>query len=95
MAICWKFRWTTASLDHASSGWTSCLMASGSSAQAVFGYLHRNHEKIARTQPTGSMPYTDRLDILLADQTGPTRYRGELAACKRLSARYIRVITPS
>ena len=30
----------------------------------VFGYLHRNHEKIAEgTSYLGSMPYTDRLDI--------------------------------
>ena len=29
----------------------------------VFGYLHRNHEKIAEnTSYLGSMPYTDRLD---------------------------------
>src|SRR5881409_1930559 len=29
----------------------------------VFGYLHRNHEKIAeQTSYLGSMPYTDRLD---------------------------------
>ena len=29
----------------------------------VFGYLHRNHEKIAEnTTYLGSMPYTDRLD---------------------------------
>ena len=31
----------------------------------VFGYLHRNHEKIAETTSyLGSMPYTDRLDYL-------------------------------
>src|SRR6195256_5531961 len=30
----------------------------------VFGYLHRNHEKIAEnTTYLGSMPYTDRLDF--------------------------------
>src|SRR5665213_4526807 len=29
----------------------------------VFGYLHRNHEKIAEHETyLGSMPYTDRLD---------------------------------
>ena len=29
----------------------------------VFGYLHRNHEKIAENETyLGSMPYTDRLD---------------------------------
>src|SRR5438270_14045846 len=31
--------------------------------KAVFGYLHRNHEKIGEnTGYLGSMPYTDRLD---------------------------------
>jgi len=31
----------------------------------VFGYLHRNHEKIAETQNyLGCMPYTDRLDYI-------------------------------
>ena len=31
----------------------------------VFGYLHRNHEKIAETESyLGSMPYTDRLDYM-------------------------------
>jgi NADH-quinone oxidoreductase subunit D len=31
----------------------------------VFGYLHRNHEKIAeRTSYLGSIPYTDRLDYI-------------------------------
>src|ERR1700723_279766 len=31
----------------------------------VFGYLHRNHEKIAEsTSYLGSMPYTDRLDYI-------------------------------
>ena len=31
----------------------------------VFGYLHRNHEKIAEnTSYLGSVPYTDRLDYL-------------------------------
>ena len=31
----------------------------------VFGYLHRNHEKIAETQSyLGCMPYTDRLDYI-------------------------------
>jgi len=29
----------------------------------IFGYLHRNHEKIGEnTSYLGSMPYTDRLD---------------------------------
>ena len=31
----------------------------------VFGYLHRNHEKIAETTSyLSSMPYTDRLDYM-------------------------------
>jgi NADH-quinone oxidoreductase subunit D len=31
----------------------------------VFGYLHRNHEKIAENETyLGSMPYTDRLDYM-------------------------------
>jgi NADH-quinone oxidoreductase subunit D len=31
----------------------------------VFGYLHRNHEKIAESETyLGSMPYTDRLDYI-------------------------------
>ena len=31
----------------------------------IFGYLHRNHEKIAENETyLGSMPYTDRLDYL-------------------------------
>src|SRR5580700_11794460 len=31
----------------------------------VFGYLHRNHEKIAeKCSYLGSMPYTDRLDYI-------------------------------
>ena len=33
--------------------------------QPVFGYLHRNHEKIAEKNSwLGSMPYTDRLDYI-------------------------------
>ena len=33
--------------------------------QPVFGYLHRNHEKLAEKNTwLGSMPYTDRLDYL-------------------------------
>jgi len=36
----------------------------------VFGYLHRNHEKIAEnTTYLGSMPYTDRLDYLCSMST--------------------------
>src|SRR3982074_1056733 len=33
----------------------------------VFGYLHRNHEKIGEnTSYLGSMPYTDRLDFFFS-----------------------------
>src|SRR3989454_7274886 len=33
----------------------------------VFGYLHRNHEKIAESATyLGSMPYTDRLDYFFS-----------------------------
>ena len=41
----------------------------------VFGYLHRNHEKIGEnTSYLGSMPYTDRLDYFCSmTNTGPTR----------------------
>ena len=36
----------------------------------VFGYLHRNHEKIAEgTSYLSSMPYTDRLDYLCSMTT--------------------------
>ena len=36
----------------------------------VFGYLHRNHEKIAETTTyLGTMPYTDRLDYLCSLST--------------------------
>ena len=43
----------------------------------VFGYLHRNHEKIAEgTSYLSSMPYTDRLDYSVrSPTTGPTRSR--------------------
>ncbi|HEV2646304.1 MAG TPA: NADH-quinone oxidoreductase subunit D [Acidobacteriaceae bacterium] len=35
------------------------------SLKPVFGYLHRNHEKIAESETyLGSMPYTDRLDYM-------------------------------
>jgi NADH-quinone oxidoreductase subunit D len=38
--------------------------------QPIFGYLHRNHEKIAEgTSYLGSMPYTDRLDYLCSMST--------------------------
>ena len=43
-----------------------CSTANGSSSlKPVFGYLHRNHEKIAESETyLGSMPYTDRLDYM-------------------------------
>src|ERR1035438_1250144 len=43
----------------------------------VFGYLHRNHEKIAENETyLGSMPYTDRLDYLCSI-TNNWGYRSE------------------
>lgn len=63
----------------------------------VFGYLHRNHEKIAEnTSYLGSVPYTDRLDYLCS-MTNNWAYA---LAVERLAglqvperAEYIRVIT--
>src|SRR5437660_9139425 len=63
----------------------------------VFGYLHRNHEKIAENATyLGSMPYTDRLDYFCS-LTNNWAYAlaveklGGLQAPER--AEYIRVIT--
>ena len=63
----------------------------------VFGYLHRNHEKIAEnTSYLGSMPYTDRLDYLCS-MTNNWAYAlavEKLAGLKPTErAEYIRVIT--
>jgi len=63
----------------------------------VFGYLHRNHEKIAETASyLGSMPYTDRLDYI-GSLTNNWAYA---LAVEKLAgiqvperAEYIRVIT--
>jgi len=63
----------------------------------VFGYLHRNHEKIAEgTTYLGSMPYTDRLDYFCS----LTNNWGYALAVEKLAglmpperAEYIRVIT--
>jgi NADH-quinone oxidoreductase subunit D len=63
----------------------------------VFGYLHRNHEKIAEhTSYLGSMPYTDRLDYFCS----LTNNWAYALAVERLAglqaperAEYIRVIT--
>ncbi|MSU69827.1 MAG: NADH-quinone oxidoreductase subunit D [Opitutaceae bacterium] len=62
----------------------------------VFGYLHRNHEKIGEnTSYLGSMPYTDRLDYFCA-MTNNWAYAisveklGGLAVPER--AEYVRVI---
>ena len=63
----------------------------------VFGYLHRNHEKIAEgTSYLGSMPYTDRLDYFCS-MTNNWAYA---LAVEKLTgqevperAEYIRVIT--
>lgn len=63
----------------------------------VFGYLHRNHEKIAEnTTYLASMPYTDRLDYLCS-MTNNWAYAlsvEKLAGLKAPErAEYIRVIT--
>ena len=63
----------------------------------VFGYLHRNHEKIAeKTSYLGSMPYTDRLDYFCS----LTNNWAYAIAVEKLAgfevperAEYIRVIT--
>ena len=63
----------------------------------VFGYLHRNHEKIAEgASYLASMPYTDRLDYMCS----LTNNWGYALAVERLAgiqvperAEYIRVIT--
>ena len=63
----------------------------------VFGYLHRNHEKIAEgTSYLGSMPYTDRLDYLCS-LTNNWAYALSVEKLAGLvvpeRAEYIRVIT--
>jgi len=63
----------------------------------IFGYLHRNHEKIAEnTSYLGSMPYTDRLDYFCS-MTNNWAYAlavETLAGIKPPErAEYIRVIT--
>jgi NADH-quinone oxidoreductase subunit D len=63
----------------------------------IFGYLHRNHEKIAESETyLGSMPYTDRLDYLCSI----TNNWGYALAVEKLAgiqvperAEYLRVIT--
>ncbi len=63
----------------------------------VFGYLHRNHEKIAENETyLGSMPYTDRLDYICSI----TNNWGYALAVEKLAgiqvperAEYLRVIT--
>jgi NADH-quinone oxidoreductase subunit D len=62
----------------------------------VFGYLHRNHEKIAETISwLGSMPYTDRLDYFCS-MTNNWAYALSVEKLAGLSAperaEYIRVI---
>jgi len=62
----------------------------------VFGYLHRNHEKIAeKTSYLGSIPYTDRLDYICS----MTNNWGYVLSVEKLTglavperAEYIRVI---
>jgi NADH-quinone oxidoreductase subunit D len=63
----------------------------------VFGYLHRNHEKIAEnTTYLASMPYTDRLDYLCS-MTNNWAYALSVEKLTGLQvperAEYIRVIT--
>src|SRR5258708_5985964 len=63
----------------------------------VFGYLHRNHEKIAEnTTYLGSMPYTDRLDYFCS-LTNNWAYAMAVEKLAGLQvperAEYIRVIT--
>ena len=63
----------------------------------VFGYLHRNHEKIAESETyLGSMPYTDRLDYMCSI----TNNWGFALAVEKLAgiqvperAEYLRIIT--
>src|SRR5437870_10785436 len=63
----------------------------------VFGYLHRNHEKIAEhTTYLGSMPYTDRLDYFcsLTNNWAYALAVEQLAGLQAPErAEYIRVIT--
>src|SRR6266571_2753125 len=63
----------------------------------VFGYLHRNHEKIAeQTSYLGSMPYTDRLDYFcsLTNNWAYALAVEQLAGLQAPArAEYIRVIT--
>ncbi len=63
----------------------------------VFGYLHRNHEKIAeQTTYIGSMPYTDRLDYFCS-MTNNWAYALAVEKLAGLQvperAEYIRIIT--
>ena len=63
----------------------------------VFGYLHRNHEKIAEnTTYLGSMPYTDRLDYLCS-MTNNWAYALSVEKLAGLHpperAEYLRIIT--
>ena len=63
----------------------------------VFGYLHRNHEKIAEhTSYLGSMPYTDRLDYFcsLTNNWAYALAVEQLAGLQAPErAEYIRIIT--
>ncbi len=63
----------------------------------VFGYLHRNHEKIAENETyLGSMPYTDRLDYICSI-TNNWAYALAVEQLAGISvperAEYLRVIT--
>ena len=67
------------------------------SLKPVFGYLHRNHEKIAENIPyLSSMPYTDRLDYLcpLSNNLAYALSVEKLAGIEVPErAEYIRIIT--
>jgi NADH-quinone oxidoreductase subunit D len=63
----------------------------------VFGYLHRNHEKIAENETyLGSMPYTDRLDYICS-LTNNWAYALAVETLAGITvperAQYLRVIT--
>ena len=82
---------------HGVSEWTWNWRAKRWSAQTVFGYLHRNHEKIGEgTSYLGSMPYTDRLDYFNS-MTNNWAYALSVETLAGIEvperAEYIRVIT--
>ena len=98
-ATCSKSRWgRIIPRRTACFGWTSCSTARRVvKLKPVFGYLHRNHEKIGEnTSYLGSMPYTDRLDYFCS-MTNNWAYALGVEKLAGLQvperAEYIRVIT--